>query len=346
VVVALAAATALTACVGGSEPDSAPPTTSVAKEVVPRARDCFRDDGSTFKDPSPDFATRVKCTKRHLFEVTGSNRGPDRFLDAAGRPGDTVRDRLVTQSGPDQRSLEQYAKSSCSKHLWRAMGVDADDIRSDGTRLSEIGAFPVLTDMAYLHTLTPEPAWTKGRHSLICFVEFTRPNDGQATAPYVSSYNLKPVFEKFLGRHFPTERRRCAVRSGEGRTSPEPCTRAHDAEIVFTFDARLAFGLPFVKDAIRTGINDEVIDRMVQLCEDVLPQLLESQISPELTAWIWYGNDSSAWNQPVELADETDDYPVECQLRPSDPSLVLAPGTIMGRAGYPELEYRSYRSDA
>jgi hypothetical protein len=346
-IVAIAAAAVLTACVGGSDPKPAPTQTAKAKSVGPKAGDCLADADSKLDLADPDFSTKVKCTKPHLYEVTGVSPVPDRFLDDPGDPKSTIKEEPLEQDGPDELSFARYARLTCSNHLWDTMGVEAANIRSGRTRLSEIGAFPAVSGVAYRHTLTPEPKWSKGEHELICFAEFRDPavNQGPAAPTPVSSYNLKPVAEKFLSSHFPSERRRCVVRSAE---DDGPCTRAHDAEIIFTYNARLAFGLPFVKKAIRAGGRDDKInDRMLKVCRDVLPGLLESPIDPELFVWGWTAMGSySGWDLPTDQAPGLYDYPVECEVWPIDEGLVLAPGTVVHRPDRPELEDRSYRSDA
>lgn len=355
-IAALAAAFVLTACVGGSDPK--PAASPVSKAVAPRAGDCFADADSKLDVADPDFSTKVKCTKRHLYEVTGVSAVPVRFLEPAEDPEDpeaTVRERLMGSDGGGG-GFAQHASATCSNHLWRAMGVDAEAIRR--TRLSEIGAYPATAGVVYRQTLTPEPAWGKGEHRLICFAEFRDPseNQGAAAPASVSSYNLKPVVGRFLGSHFPVERRRCYVQSDEYEDEVEvgPCTRAHDSEVVFTYNARLAFGTRFVKEAMRADEDDEidaaddkVMDRLQKVCRDILPKILAGPIDSELFVSGWAAIDQfAAWYPSTDLTYEAYDYPVECELWPTDEALVLAPGTVVHRPDRPELEDRAYRSDA
>lgn len=340
---ALAAAVVLTACVGGSDPKPSPTKTAASKLVTPKAGDCFADADSKLADADPDFTSKVKCTKPHLYEVTGTSPIPDRYLEGSQS---TLRDRLLGDDGPLVASFWRYATAACSSHVWDAMGVEADGIRSGRLRLSEIGGMPAASGVTYQYVLTPDPGWSDGERELICFAQFTDPDDeGVPTA--VTSYNLKPVVDKYLGRHFPSERRRCDVRAGRDEIDAESCTRAHDSEVIFSFDARFAFGVRFVKEVITSGLTDDANDRMMKVCDDVLPQLLGRRINPALDSWFWYGHDAGGgWIYPTEAADVAQHYIVECQLRPTDTRLVLAPGTVVDRPDYPELEDRSYRSDA
>ena len=351
VIVALAAAAVLTACVGGSDPKPSATTTPVSKVVTPKAGDCFADADSKFDLADPDFSTKVKCTKRHLYEVTGARPVPARFLNPAEDPEDpdaTVRERLLTPSGSDDRSFAHHANATCSTQLWRAMGVDAESIRSGRVRLSEIGAYPAVSGIAYRFTLTPEPAWSKGEHRLICFAEFRDPSEDQgAAAPAsVSSYNLKTIAGRFLTSHFPSERRQCLVLSDENADEYETgaCTDAHEAEIILTYNARLAFGSRFVEEAIRAdGKDDKILDRIDKVCSDILPKVLARSIDSELYVWGWSAFESF---DPSDPYTDLTYYSVECQLWPSDEDLVFAPGTVVHRPDRPELEDRSYRSDA
>jgi hypothetical protein len=359
--VVLAAAVVLTACVGGSDPKPAATTTPASTAVTPKAGDCFADADSKLDPADPDFSTKVKCTTSHLYEVTGVSRVPARFLKPAADPDDpgaTVRDRLLEADGTGDQGFAQYASTTCSDHLWRTMGVDAEDIRSGDARLSEIGAYPAAAGIVYRHTLTAEPDWSKGPHGLICFAEFRDPREDQgAAAPAsVSSYNLKTVAGRFLSSHFPVERRRCYVQSDEYEDEVElgPCTRAHESEVVFTYNARLAFGTRFVKEAMRADEDDEtdaaddkIMDRTVQVCRDILPKVLARPIDSELFVSGWSAVDQfAAWYPSTDLTYEAYDFPVECELWPSDEALVFAPGTVVHRPDRPELEDRSNRSDA
>ncbi|MDX6233054.1 MAG: hypothetical protein QOH68_2054 [Nocardioidaceae bacterium] len=359
-IVALAAAAVLTACVGGSDPKPAASTPASTTSAA-RAGDCFADADSKLDPADPDFSTKVKCTKRHLYEVTGVSAVPVRFLEPAEDPEDpdaTVRERLLAPEGGGDRAFAQHASAVCSDHLWRTMGVDADAIRSGRAHLSDIGAFPAAAGIIYRHTLTPEPAWTKGEHRLICFAEFRDPSEDQgAAAPAsVSSYNLTTIAGRFLSSHFPVERRRCYVQSDEyeGEVELGPCTQAHESEVVFTYNARLAFGTRFVKEAMRADEDDEfddkddkVMDRMQKVCRDMLPKVLAKPIDSELFVSGWSAVDQfAAWYPSTDLTYEAYDFPVECELWPSDEALVFAPGTVVHRPDRPELEDRSYRSDA
>ena len=349
--VALAAAAVLTACVGGSDPKPAATTTPVSKVVTPKAGDCFADADSKFDLADPDFSTKVKCTKRHLYEVTGASPVPERFLNPAEDSEDsdaTVRDRLLEPDGPIDRRFERYVSATCSNHLWSAMGVDAKGIRSGRARLSEIGAYPATSGVSYRYTLMPDPEWSKGNHALICFAEFRDPSEDQeqAAPTPVSSYNLKTIAGRFLTSHFPSERRQCLVLSDENADEYETgaCTDAHEAEIILTYNARLAFGSRFVEEAIRAdGKDDKILDRIDKVCSDILPKVLARSIDSELYVWGWSAFESF---DPSDPYTDLTYYSVECQLWPSDEDLVFAPGTVVHRPDRPELEDRSYRSDA
>lgn len=349
-VVALAAAVVLTACVGGSDPKPSPTKTAASKLVTPKAGDCFADADSKLADADPDFTSKVKCTKPHLYEVTGTSHIPDRYLEAPGGPTSKVKEDYGDEQVADDLSFALFARTTCSAHLWQSLGVDAAGVSVSGVYLSEIDAVPGMAGIVYQHTVTPEPRWSKDEHDLICFAEFEELSGGKGSKSpgAVSSYNLEPVAAKFLGSHFPDERRLCLVSSAEDEPEPEPCTRAHDAEIVFTYDARHAFGLSFVNKVVKAeGRDDKISDRIINVCRDFLPKVLKSPVAPDLFVWGSIDFDGySGWTLPPDHASESYPYPVQCQVWPSDDELVLAPGTVVHRPDYPDLEDRSYRSDA
>ncbi|VXB45021.1 hypothetical protein [Aeromicrobium sp. 9AM] len=332
--VTLTALAALTACSGGS--DAKPAAAGVS---APKTGDCIATSAPKLDPAGPNFASRVKCTRPHLYEVTGIGPIPARFL--VGPPAQ-LRDRLIDPRDRDSGSFARWAEATCRSHLWRALGLEADI----SGRLAEIGAVPATYGITYRHTLTPGPEWAKGHHDVVCFAEFADPEPGvgPSTASPVSSYNLRAVFTRYLGQHFPSERRGCAVETDDGKIRSESCSEVHDAETIFTFDARLAFGMRFVRDLLRTDVTRELSDRAMSVCDRVLPQLLESGVEPDLDSWFWYGNDpDNAWDYDVpEYADENAAYPIECQVRPSDARLLLAPGSVLG--GGPRFEDRRNRT--
>ncbi len=350
VTAALAAAVLLTACASGSDSGPAATTTPVSKAVTPKPGDCFADADSKLDLADPDFSTKVKCTASHLYEVTGVSPVPARFVKPAAGPDDpgaTVRDRLLEADVPVDRRFEHFVDTTCSSHLWHTMGVEAEDIRSGTSRLSEVGAYPATLGISYRYTLTPEPEWSKGNHALICFAEFRDPSDDpeQAAPTPVRSYNLRLVAGRFLRSNFPSERRQCLVASEETTDEYEigACAQAHEAETILTYNARLAFGSRFVKEAIRAeGKDDKILDRIDKVCRDILPKVLARPIDSELYVWGWSAFEAF---DPDSYMDLTYDS-VECQVWPADEDLVLAPGTVVHRPDRPELEHRSYRSDA
>ena len=345
-VAALAAAAMLTACVGGS--DAKPAATKPAVTFTPEAGDCLVRESSKLNLASPDLTKAVRCTTRHEFEVTGTTTVPRRFLDRSADPVD-MRDRLLQPTDIRESAFHRYANLTCSIEAWRALHVDAHSIENRGVRLSEIAAFPMTTGMTYHHTLSNERAWRAGDRKLICFAEFRDPdvaNWRDAQEP-VTSYNLKPLFEKFFGEHFPPERRRCYNAGDTDRPGPIPCTRPHDAESIFSFDSRLAFGDEVVKEAARSSLSKDFAHRTAAICGELMSQLFDTAIDKEVTSWIWFGNTTlAAWSTDSDSGDETNYYPAECQLWSSDRSLVLAPGTVVDSPERAELEDHSYHADA
>jgi len=332
-IAALALAVMLGGCFAGSDPK--PDARQVS---TPKGGDCYADAASKPDLVGPDFSSKVKCTKPHLYEVTGVSPIPDRFLVGARK---TQRDRLLDPSEADAGSFARFADAACTRHLWRALGR-----RTAAAQLSDLGAMPATYGITFAHTLTPEAEWTKGHHRVVCLAEFADPEPGlgPSTATPVSSYNLRPVFSMFLGRHFPPERRQCAVQSDPGKIRPEPCTDVHDAETIVTFDARLALGMPFVRKLLRAGLTSDVSRRAVSVCDQILPLVFGSRTQPDLEVWFWTGNDAeNAWDyQVADSADETAVYPIDCQVRPRDSDLIFTSGSVLGDG--PLFEDRSSRA--
>ena len=322
IVLCVMATLALPACSSDNGPKTNPKAASLR---VPEPGQCLAAETKDLDIVAPDFSSVVSCTKSHVYEIVDVLNVPDKYLVTGPRAKRLEhRTELAksTATSPLAKGFRDYANRGCVGSILLATGLDGARIGDKWPVDADV--HPVLIGATPLTSISPPDQWVAGKPRIICSFRYTVPaaqKDPQSkTFPVESSSGL-PAYRAFLTSDYPAERRACASYDDDNYLHPLLCTNQHNVEVLFSYDASLAFGKKFADSVAETNTSDAHWDKLVDPCAEALWRVFgPSNVDEDLVSSVYLGDD---WSK---------NHTAYCLVTPESDDLDLPPGSIVGHA--------------
>jgi hypothetical protein len=263
-------------------------------EVLPKAGLCLGDQVQEVVGIVPDLTTKVDCSKRHLYEVTGVVKVPSKFLEGESRD-EMLRNReelgdssiLSTDGGPFQRFMDR----TCSQAALTVSGLG--DLRIDRRSGVEALAEPAIRSAYTEWSVTTEKQWLDGHRLGFCVLHFDESQElegGDDDA--FASPDTTPLVERMLDPDLPDAKRSCMNYDKNYVATTVSCDQVHDVEKFMNYELESALGPKFAKRINVDDLSDKHWEAMLKPCEDAMPQIVGPH-DPDVFAdflydgWIW-----------------------------------------------------------
>lgn len=278
----------LAGCTDGGSDSSAPPSSAAPDPAMTRieAGMCFSGTVKDEDDVAPDPATSVGCDDPHSWETIAVLDIPARFLK-----GSTDEEKLAnrTELAKTERSKfsQRFAQKMfprCYRELWRVTGVDAISDED----LYPTGRFG--SDSVWLN-VTPPQQWTEGTPQAICSVFFhgatpdsksERGSVSQWKPLKLTSDSSETITSGYLTGGYPVSLRQC---------SPGSCTKRHDAEVLWRFNARAVFAKDFLAGQNPKAVDNQAHQEILRFCGDALRKVRGNDAISGAAGWRFYDED-------------------------------------------------------
>jgi hypothetical protein len=286
VTVAFIVALTLTACGGGGETKKSPAKPDAAVETLPKAGHCYADEVQEQIGLTPDLTTKVECSKKHLFEVTGVVEIPSKYL-RGGEPAD--RERLGDQEadGFFGSPWERFMDRSCAGAALEISGLS--DLTINGRPGVDVLAAPIVASSYLEWSVTTDKQWRDGHRFGFCVLHFDESEDLEGgDDDGLTSATSAPLVKQILDPGMAARSRKCINFESDGAANA-PCDQPHDAEEILTYDVDAVHGAKFAKSIdIEAELKDRHYIPMLDACEDAIQQFL-GPFDSELYVDVLYG---------------------------------------------------------
>lgn len=313
---------ALSACTSGSDPKPDPKATSIK---LPEPGQCLAKETNDLDLVAPDFSSVVSCKKSHVYEIIDVLNVPDKFLVTGSREKRLEhRSELVksTATGSLAKDFHDYADYSCVGSVLLVTGLDGARIGDKWPVDADV--HPELIGATTLTSVSPPDQWAAGKPRIICSFRYTvpaNPGDPRSRAFPVQSPSGLPTYRDFLTSDYPAERRACGSYDDDNYLHPLLCINQHNVEVLFSYDASLAFGKKFADSVDGLNPSDAHWDKLVEPCTEALWRVFgPSNIDDDLASSVYLGDDWSTRHKAF------------CLVTPESDDLDLPSGSIVGHA--------------
>lgn len=313
-------ALALSACSSGSDPEPEPAT-----QALPQPGQCIAGESKDLDAFVPDYTSVVDCKKPHVYEIVDVLDVPKKFLVSGSRDKRLERRTELGKSaasGSLAKDFRAYADRACLGSVLLATGLEG--VRAGEKWPIDAGVRPALVGAATLTSVGPVDQWAAGRASIVCSFRYTVPVDPggpQGKLYPIQSSSSVPTYRALLTKDFPAERRACASYDEDNYLHGVLCTNQHNTEVLFSYEATLAFGKKFAESVDDTDITDAQWDKLVEPCAEALDRVLGPDIDEELVGSVYLADD---WSRS---------HTAFCLITPESDKLDLPPGSLVGQAG-------------
>lgn len=287
--VALIVALTLTACQSANDKRPTPAKPTTAAESLPKAGHCYADQVQEQIGLTPDLTTKIDCSKKHLFEITGVVEIPSKYLrggQAADRErlGDQEADSLIGSP------WERYMERACSRAALKISGLD--DLTVYGGPGVEALAEPVVSSAYSEWSVTSEKQWKDGDQFAYCVLHFDESEDLEGgDDDSVASSTSKALVSQFTDHRVPGSKRYCVDYVDD--TTRVSCDRPHDAEGILSYDVDAVLGARFAKKIdLERDLSQAQYETMLLPCVGAIPQAIgpyDADLFPDILwgGWEW-----------------------------------------------------------
>lgn len=271
------------ACGGDDDKPAAKPDPAMTEL---KAGMCVAGSIMDGKDVAPDPATVVDCSQGHQWEIYAVSDIDQKFLDGTTKAEKLKRrDELAAVSDLTDLSVEfkQSAWRSCRSVLEEWSGLS----KVAGAGSPKTPQFRGASDATWLNVTTPQQ-WEAGRTQLICSVFFHEKSPQAGTATAVSDWAPRlwksttdaPIGSVYLTGDVPVGLRDC----------DSECTSKHARELLFSFDARAAFGKGFLVGEDPKDAPTPDHQRLLAYCRTALKSIPDHHSGGEV-GWYFFNGD-------------------------------------------------------
>lgn len=274
------------------DPSAEKPTSSGGNTPpVPKAGECY-EDRQEYR-VGVDFALKVSCKKKHLFEVTGVVKIPAKFAKGSTK-AELVASRERIGASSDEAltgsPFQQFMDRACSKAALKISGLE--DLKLVTRRGTDAHATPVVSSGLYEWSLATVGQWLEGHRVGLCLLRFDEDEDMDNNQyDGVASTTSGPLIKQMLKSRMPASKRHC-VNFVDSYVERGSCRRPHDAEALLNYEIDAMFGAGFSDDidvSEEGELSDAQYHAMVAPCEDALDQIV-GPADPDLFADVVYGD--------------------------------------------------------
>jgi hypothetical protein len=278
---ALLVTSIVAACAG--QATKTPHDRSVSSESLPKAGDCYGDEIQEWESYSPDLTTKVDCSKKHLFEVTGVVKIPSKFLKNNPRDRESLGDNDVDRG----TAFSAWMARTCSKKVLEMSGLG--DLAIGGMSGVDALAEPVVASAYSEWAVNTEKQWADGHRLAFCVLHFDESEDQEGgDHDSVRSQSSTPLVKQYLDPELSPSLRNC-WNYGTPETTLASCNKVHDAESILSYNVDKVLGKKF---ANRVDIDEfpEAQYRAIQRpCLHAVPRVVGA-MDPNVIADVIYGD--------------------------------------------------------
>jgi hypothetical protein len=210
----------------------------------------------------------------------------------------------------------------------KATGLDVVNI--NGLPALDAGVRPVLIGAATSTGVDSADQWASGNPRIVCSIRYTdpvSPGTPQAKVSAIRSTSSIPTYRALLTKNFPAELRACGSYDSDNYMYPVLCTNQHNAELLFSYDAKAAFGIDLVKKVNGLNPTDSEWDELETPCRVMLQNVVGNEVDDDLDAYAYLDDNFN------NKASSFRNFTTYCLIAPYDDHLDLPPG-VVGRAGH------------